>query len=239
MTGMTALGKKPESRWQRTLRSLLYGRNVDREVKAKARLGLAIVAFAGIYGVIALRLVTFAVESGEHRNRHTVTQDALATARPDILDRNGAILATDVKAPSLFAEPRKLIDIDDTEEQLTATLPDLDAKEMGERLASKRGFIWLKRDITPKQQHEIHRLGFRLPGGRQSARSWFASALRRRKRRRPLRRAVAARSDSDVCPFRGSTQPVAAQRGPGRRKRPGSADFRSHALASHRTARGV
>ena len=159
---MTALGKKPESRWQRTLRSLLYGRNVDREVKAKARLGLAIVAFAGIYGVIALRLVTFAVESGEHRNRHTVTQDALATARPDILDRNGAILATDVKAPSLFAEPRKLIDIDDAEEQLTATLPDLDAKEMGERLASKRGFIWLKRDITPKQQHEIHRLG--IPG---------------------------------------------------------------------------
>ena len=32
--------------------------------------------------------------------------DAVATARPDILDRNGEILATDVRAPSLFAEPR-------------------------------------------------------------------------------------------------------------------------------------
>ena len=29
--------------------------------------------------------------------------DAVATARPDILDRNGLILATDVRAPSLFA----------------------------------------------------------------------------------------------------------------------------------------
>ncbi len=151
-----------ESRWQRVLRSLLYGRNVDRDAKAKARLGLAIVAFAVIYGVIALRLVMFAMASNGHGRHHMVTQDALATARPDIIDRNGAILATDVKTPSLFAEPRKLIDIDDAEEQLTAELPDLDAKELRERLASKRGFIWLKREITPKQQQEIHRLG--IPG---------------------------------------------------------------------------
>ncbi len=154
--------KTPESRFQRTLRSLLYGVNVDREVKAKARLGLAILAFVGIYSVIALRLVTFAIESHEHGDRHSVGQDAVATARPNILDRNGAILATDIKAPSLYAEPRKLIDIDDAEEQLTAALPDLDGKELHERLASKRGFVWLKREITPKQQAEIHRLG--IPG---------------------------------------------------------------------------
>ena len=154
--------KSPESRWQRALGLLLYGRNVDRDVKAKARLGLAVVAFAGIYGVIALRLVMFAMASNGHGDHRTVTQDALATARPDIVDRNGAIIATDVKTPSLFAEPRKLIDVDDAEEQLTAEMPDLDGKELRERLASKRGFVWLKREITPKQQQEIHRLG--IPG---------------------------------------------------------------------------
>ncbi len=154
--------KTPESRWQRALRSLLYGRNVDREVKAKARLGLAVVAFTGIYGVIALRLVMFAMASYGHGGHRTVTQDAVATARPDIIDRNGAIIATDVKTPSLFAEPRKLIDVDDAEEQLTAEMPDLDAKELRERLASKRGFVWLKREITPQQQQEIYRLG--IPG---------------------------------------------------------------------------
>ena len=154
--------RKPESHWQRLLRSLLYGLDVNRNAKAKARLGLAIVAFAVVYGVIAARLVMFAEQSDGHGTRRTVTQDAVATARPDILDRNGKILATDVKTPSLFAEPRKLIDVDEAEELLTAVLPDLDASEARDRLSSKRGFVWLKREITPKQQQEIHRLG--IPG---------------------------------------------------------------------------
>ena len=159
---MRARPKSPETRWQRWLRSFLYGRDVDRNVKAKARLGLAIVAFACIYGVIAFRLVMFAEQSDGHGVRRSVGADALATARPDILDRNGGVLATDVKAPSLFAEPRKLIDVDEAEELLTSVMPDLDATEVRERLSSKKGFVWLKREITPKQQQEIHRLG--IPG---------------------------------------------------------------------------
>jgi cell division protein FtsI (penicillin-binding protein 3) len=155
-------GPATETRFQRFLRSVLYGRDVDRNVKAKARLGLAIVLFGAVYCAIAGKLIFFA-EFGDGRGgRHTVTQDAVATARPDILDRNGEILATDVKSPSLFAEPRKLIDADEAVELLTAALPDLDAKEVRERLSSKRGFVWLKREITPKQQQEIHRLG--IPG---------------------------------------------------------------------------
>jgi cell division protein FtsI (penicillin-binding protein 3) len=159
---MNAARKTPETRWQRWLRSFLYGRDVDRNVKAKARLGLAIVAFAAIYGVIALRLVMFAEQNDGHGARRSIGADALATARPDILDRNGQILATDVKTPSLFAEPRKLIDVDEAEELLTAVLPDLDANEVRERLSSKKGFVWLKREISAKQQQEIHRLG--IPG---------------------------------------------------------------------------
>ena len=159
---MSAPRKTPESRRQRWLRSFLYGRDVDRNVKAKARIGLAIVAFAAIYGVIALRLVMFAQQSDGHGTRRSVGQDAVATARPDILDRNGMILATDIKSPSLFAEPRKLIDVDEAEELLTAVLPDLDASEVRERLSSKRGFVWLKREISAKQRQEIHRLG--IPG---------------------------------------------------------------------------
>ncbi len=163
MNAMHGRGKTgQESRWQRALRSLLYGRDVDRNVKAKARLGLAIVAFAVIFSVIAVRLVMFATVSDGHGGRRSVTQDAIATARPDILDRNGEILATDVKTPSLFAEPRKIIDVDEAVELLTAVLPDLDTNEVRERLSSKRGFVWLKRDITPEQQQQIHRLG--IPG---------------------------------------------------------------------------
>ena len=159
---MYAPSKVPESAWQRVLRSLLYGRDVDRNVKAKARLGLAVVAFVGIFAVIAVRLVMFATVGESHNGRRSISQDAVATARPDILDRIGEIIATYIKTPSLFAEPRKIIDVDEAVELLTAVLPDLDASEVRERLSSKRGFVWLKREITPAQQREIHRLG--IPG---------------------------------------------------------------------------
>jgi cell division protein FtsI (penicillin-binding protein 3) len=153
---------KPEPLRRRLVRVLLYGRNVDRNLRAKARIGLAIVAFTLIYGIIAGRLVLLAVMPEADSMRRTIAHDAVATARPDILDRNGEILATDVKTPSLFAEPHRIIDVDEAVELLTAVLPDLDAKEVRERLSSKRRFVWLKREITARQQAEIHRLG--LPG---------------------------------------------------------------------------
>ena len=158
-----AVAVAPAEPWRRrVLRRLLYGRDVNRAVKARARVGLAIVAFAVVYGIIAARLVMFAVVSDSRVAHRVVSGDAIATARPDILDKNGEVLATDVRVPSLYAEPRRLIDVDEAVEMLTADLPDLDATELRDRLASRRGFVWLKRDINPEQQREIYRRG--LPG---------------------------------------------------------------------------
>ncbi len=115
--------------------------------KRRARVGLAVLAFACIYTIICGRLVYLASTSdaqGERRGGG----DIIATARPDIQDRNGEVLATDVRMPSLFGEPRRIIDVDEAVELLTATVPDLNANELRERLSSKRGFVWLKREIT-------------------------------------------------------------------------------------------
>jgi cell division protein FtsI (penicillin-binding protein 3) len=97
-----------------------------------------------------------------HGSRRAIGHDAVATARPDILDRNGEILATDVRTPSLFGEPHRIIDVDEASELLTAVMTEVDAGELRERLGSKRRFVWLKREITPKQREQIHRLG--IPG---------------------------------------------------------------------------
>jgi cell division protein FtsI (penicillin-binding protein 3) len=154
-------GQKPQEPWrQRLVRSLLYGRNVDRAAKARARVGFVMLAFIAVYAVIGGRLVMFATGADSHGARRPTAQSA--RARPDILDRNGEILAIDVKAPSLFAEPRRIFDKDEAIELLTATLPDLDTPEVRERLSGRNGFVWLKREITPQQQQEIHRLG--IPG---------------------------------------------------------------------------
>src|SRR3982075_3709694 len=163
MTNRALASVKPAEPWrQRLIRRLVEGRSAARAAKARARVGLAIVAFAVIYAVIGGRLVMFALVGDSHGGRRNAALDAIATARPDIVDRNGAVLATDVKAPSLFAEPRRIIDKDEAIELLTATLPDLDTGEVRDRLTSKKGFVWLKREITPHQQQEIHRLG--IPG---------------------------------------------------------------------------
>src|SRR5882757_668892 len=149
--------------WRRRIfRALMYG-NADRHAKARARIGLAVIAFTAIYGIIAGRLVLYAMTPDSRGSARGVGGDAVATARPDIIDRNGEVLATDVKAASLFGEPKRLIDVDEAVELLTAVMPDLDAKEVRERLANKRrGFAWLKREISAQQQRDIYRLG--IPG---------------------------------------------------------------------------
>ncbi len=162
---MTAAAPRdiPAEPWrQRLIRGLLYGRDVDRAAKARARVGLVILAFATVYLVIAGRLVMYGVSDETPNSRRASGQEAIATARPDIVDRNGAVLATDVKSPSLYSEPRRIIDKDEAIELLTATLPDLDTPEVRERINSRKGFAWLKREITPEQQRQIHKLG--IPG---------------------------------------------------------------------------
>jgi cell division protein FtsI (penicillin-binding protein 3) len=166
MTGLRLPGRfkgKLSVAWsQRMIRNLLYGRNVDRAAKARVRVGLVIIVFGLIYSVIAARLVMFAAFPDDRGGHRAASQDAIATARPDIVDRNGQVLATDVKAPSLFGEPRRIIDRDEAVELLTATLSDLETAEVRQRLGTRKGFVWLKREITPAQQKEIHNLG--IPG---------------------------------------------------------------------------
>src|SRR5262249_4691673 len=154
-----AAAREPRRRF---VASLLYGRNVDRTAKTRARLGLPVLVFALGYAIIAARLVMFATAPAGHGSRRRIGPDAGGTARPDILDRNGEILATDVRTPSLFAEPQRIIDVDEASELLTAVMPDIDAAELRGRLSSKRRFVWLKREITPEQRGQIYRLG--IPG---------------------------------------------------------------------------
>lgn len=83
--------------------------------------------------------------------------------RPDIVDRNGAILAMDISLPSLYGEPNKIIDVDEAVELLTAAVPELDAQTLRTRLSqSKKGFVWLKRELNPEQREAIFNLG--IPG---------------------------------------------------------------------------
>jgi cell division protein FtsI (penicillin-binding protein 3) len=119
-----------------------------------SRMRIVALAFLGLYGVIGGRLIYLGFKP-DPANLRRAAAEAVAASRPDLLDRNGEILATDVKTMSVFAEPRRLIDKDEATELLTAALPQVDAKELRDRLASKKGFVWVKREVTPHQRDEV------------------------------------------------------------------------------------
>src|SRR5271170_1397791 len=130
--------------------------------KSGGRIRLLMVGLCFAYIGIGVKLLLLGLSHDPPLTLKVAADQAASGARPDLLDRNGQVLATDVRTLSVFAEPRRIIDKDEAVELITAVLPDVDAKELRERLSSKKGFVWVKRQVTPKEQQEIFHLG--LPG---------------------------------------------------------------------------
>ncbi|WP_157015879.1 peptidoglycan D,D-transpeptidase FtsI family protein [Mesorhizobium xinjiangense] len=128
--------------------------------RARNRVVMTMAVFFAIYGTISGRLAYLGLQDVEE-SRYPGADRVLAS-RPDIVDRNGLVLATDIKSASLFAEPRRIVDADEAVELLSTVLPSLDYEQTYRKLKSGSGFAWLKREITPKQQNEIMQLG--IPG---------------------------------------------------------------------------
>lgn len=126
------------------------------------RVRLAAFAFCLGFGVIAARLVTLAAFPPDDFGHVIQAADSVGKPRPDILDRNGQVLATDIQVASLFANPRRVLEAEESVDQLLLVLPEIDREVATRRLKSNKAFVWLKRGLTPKQQADIHNLG--LPG---------------------------------------------------------------------------
>ncbi|KKB84931.1 cell division protein [Devosia limi DSM 17137] len=89
-------------------------------------------------------------------------RDIITATRPPILDRNGMEMAVDIRVPSLFAEPRRIIDIEEAVQKLRTVLPNLSENWLRDRLTGDKGFVWLQRELSPAIEERIMRLG--IPG---------------------------------------------------------------------------
>ena len=113
--------------------------------------------------VIGARLVEVAgFKAGDGRQVRAVPVGRIEASRADIVDRNGALLATTLAAPSLYANPKQMLDPRDAAHKLVGVLPDLSEGEVYAKLASDKSFVWLKRQLTPRQMAAVNRLG--IPG---------------------------------------------------------------------------
>lgn len=139
-----------------------------------AMLACVTLAFVGVAG----QLVRLAVRGGPDVTTAMAEPIASSYARPDIVDRNGRLIATDIETHSLFADPALILDRDEAIEKLVRVLPDIDAGELQRQLSDpRRRFVWIRRGLTPKAAQAVHDLGVIGLGFRKELRRAYPGAL--------------------------------------------------------------
>lgn len=139
----------------------LEGARKTRHQLTHTRIGWVMLGLLLVFAVVGGRLVQLGYANNEE-SFAGVLRDVETSTRPAILDRNGLELAIDLKVPSLFAEPRRIIDVEEAVQKLSGELPDIDVEWLRQRLTGDEGFKWIARELTPQQRDRIFRLG--IPG---------------------------------------------------------------------------
>lgn len=130
----------------------------------KSRLMVLMSAFTLGFGAVGAKLVDATVSFGgqEEPGLSRAASRTPHNSRADIVDRNGVLLATSLRTASLYADPKLILDAREAAQQLATVLPDLDQQEVRTLLSSDKRFVWLRRNLSPRQQQEVFRLG--IPG---------------------------------------------------------------------------
>ena len=127
----------------------------------QARIRWMVLALVLGFGLVGGRLVQLGMVVPD-TTIEGQARDAITATRPPILDRNGLEMAVDIRVPSLYAEPRRIIDVEEAVRKLRTVLPDLDEAWLRDRLTGDKGFVWVQRELSPAIEDRIMRLG--IPG---------------------------------------------------------------------------
>jgi cell division protein FtsI (penicillin-binding protein 3) len=99
----------------------------------------------------------FFQQQGEKRYVHTLQMPA---SRGRILDRNGALLATSVAAPSVWAIPKDF-EADPAQKVQLAKLLGMSLAELDKRLGENNNFVWLRRQVEDETWAQIKALNLK------------------------------------------------------------------------------
>ena len=151
--------------------------------KTRSRLVCAAAGFALLFGAVAAKLADATIlfptlpkpahvvqvtppadpNDADAGTTDQVVPDAAHHVRAMITDRNGEILAISLPTAALIADPRQIMDPAQVAQRLKSVLPQLDETVAAQRLAAaKKDFVYLARQITPRDELTINNLG--IPG---------------------------------------------------------------------------
>ena len=135
----------------------------SQKLPGQNRIRLVSMIFCCFFALIAMQLGKLTLVRKVENGNSELALHQSAMPRPDIVDRNGNVMATDIEVSSLFVDPRKITDVEEAVELLTATLPELDAKSLKQRLTTPgKAFVWLKRQTNQQERDAVYNLG--IPG---------------------------------------------------------------------------
>ncbi|HVY15854.1 MAG TPA: penicillin-binding protein 2 [Rhodopila sp.] len=143
--------------------------------KSRSRLVVAAGGFTLLFAAVVTKLAfaTIIMPMEPHRLAKEVTQivaeaprtpieTALPGQRATITDRNGQPMAISLNTVALYADPRQVGDPEQVAAQLKKVLPRIDLNDTINRLKSDKKFVYIAREISPREELEINDLG--IPG---------------------------------------------------------------------------
>lgn len=128
---------------------------------ARSRLRIMGLAMALGFSMLAFKAIQLAV-GGVVAGPANIIVSEEGGPRGDIFDRTGQVLATTIETHSLFADPTEVWDPVETAQMLATVLPELNVERVTRDLSSRRRFVWIQRNLTPRQRQAVFSLG--LPG---------------------------------------------------------------------------
>lgn len=137
---------------------------------ARNRIRFLAIALIGLLLLLSGRALQLAF-AGDPLAEPRRTLVAAPVERADIVDRNGVLLATTVRAFTLTATPARVWNARDTANALARLFPDLDREATVRRLTDRsRDLVFLRRGLTPNQREAVLSLGLAGVGFAQEER---------------------------------------------------------------------
>ena len=138
-----------------------------KAARARSRIAMCAVVFVSIFVALSGRMAFIALGELDPPARLAAAPRADAP-RPEIVDRNGAILAADLPMIALEVWGRDVWDAGETAAKLARVLPDVDVLALTQRLAAGQ-YVEVSADLSPAERQAVFDLG--LPGVRFASRT--------------------------------------------------------------------
>lgn len=127
--------------------------------RAARRIRVTAACFVLGFGVIGFKMGVISASEAREPATGGLSGAGIVSQRADITDRQGRVLATNITATALYAQPHLMVDPRNAAEGLARIFPDMDAATWTRRFTSGSKFFWLKGNISPEQQQLVHDLG--------------------------------------------------------------------------------